>query len=193
MCDRNEKKNVVPRWVISISQTFTKHVDHGHGTQTCIEKNSFDKEKIACFKFRIPNNSCNQQQQPKTAQTMKCETCQRFFFRWFIIIIFFFCFAILFFSIHVQTMMMMMVYMVEQIFFRFCQLFEYFQYADCICVAGHSIHGHLIFLSTRNHSTKCRMNVYFAFATKKKTFLVVQNRSHISCCASCFIKSKRTE
>ena len=90
MCDRNEKKNVVPRWVISISQTFTKHVDHGHGTQTCIEKNSFDKEKIACFKFRIPNNSCNQQQQPKTAQTMKCETCQRFFFRWFIIIIFFF-------------------------------------------------------------------------------------------------------
>ncbi|KAH9515833.1 hypothetical protein DERF_006608 [Dermatophagoides farinae] len=50
-------------------------MDMGH--KTCIEKNSFDKEKIACFKFRIPNNSCNQQQQPKTAQTMKCETCQR--------------------------------------------------------------------------------------------------------------------
>lgn len=113
------KKNVVPRWVISISQTFTKHVDHGHGTQTCIEKNSFDKEKIACFKFRIPNNSCNQQQQPKTAQTMKCETCQRFFFDGSSSSSFLFCYFISLYPC-LDDMMMMMVNMVEQIFFRFC-------------------------------------------------------------------------
>lgn len=94
------KKNVVPRWVISISQTFTKHVDHGHGTQTCIEKIPLIRKKlhVSSFVYRIiPAINNNNQKQHKLWNVKLANG----FFSMVHHHHLFFCFAILFLSIHV--------------------------------------------------------------------------------------------